>query len=216
MAEDRPSPQPAPPPSSPPSPSALPAPGQPYGSGQGAPPPASHPFGSPPGPPPESRPGQPPISPQGPGPYGPPPQPPDLWDPRPAPPPPASPEQLAIASRLSRLALLCAVTAPILALLRLPYTAVLGLGLGVLAIVLGVRARRAAVVARKSEAGGVVAVVLGSVSTAFITVVVACYLVFWGEITAYQDCMSGANTLQARTACSERLIEDARRRIGLD
>ncbi len=108
-----------------------------------------------------------------------------------------------------------AVAAPLVTLLSLPYTAVVGLGLGILAIVLGVRARRAAVAAQRSEAGGVVAVVLASVAVAFIGVVIACYIVFWGEVTSYRDCMGGANTVQAKTACSDQLIEDARRRFGV-
>jgi len=210
VAEDRQSlPPAAPPPSAPP-------PGEPYGSGQGAPPPANHPYGSPPldGVPGSQAPHWPSPSPSDPGPYGRPPGPPR--GPQPGPPPSATPEQLALAGRLSRLALLSAVTAPLVTLLSLPYTAVLGLGFGILAIVLGARARRAAVMARRSEAGGVVAVVLGSVGTAFIAVVIACYLVFWGEVRTYEDCMSGANTKQAESACSEGLIDDARQRVGLD
>jgi hypothetical protein len=194
VPEDGPSPQPGPPPSAVP-PVAPPPPGRPYGSDQGAPPPASSPYG-----------GQPP--------------PPDLWrqpGPPPGPPPPrGTPEQNAQAVRLARYALLCALAAPLVSIASLPYTAVVGLGLGVLAIVLGVRARRAAVVARRSEAGGVVAVVLGSVGVAFITVVIASYAIFWGEISTYRDCMSGANTIQAKSACSDQLIDDARRRVGID
>ena len=140
-----------------------------------------------------------------------------MWGPPQAPAgPSATPEQLAQAGRLSRLALISAVSAPLVTLLDLPYTALLGLGLGILAIVLGVRARRAAVVAGRSEAAGVVAIVFGSIGAAFITVVVACYLVFWTEIRTYDDCMAGANTKQAESLCSDTLIEDARRRIGLD
>jgi len=100
-------------------------------------------------------------------------------------------------------------------LVALPYSGVVGLGLGILTIVLGVRARRAAVIAQRSESTGVVAIVLGSVGTAFVAVVLASYLVFLDEITTYNDCNSGANTQQAEAACSERLLEDARRRLGL-
>ena len=206
------------PPSPPGAPAAPPPPppGEAYGSAQGAPPPASHPYGSPPtgesarpgfpaGPPPPESVPVPYGVPTGPG----------------APPPyPArpvgTPEQIAHARRLARLALVTAVTAPLVSLLQLPYTTVLGLGFGLLAIVLGVRARRAAVVAHHSEAGGVVAIVLGSVGLAFIGVVIATYIVFWGEVTSYQDCMSGANTKQAERSCSDQLVDDARRRIGLD
>lgn len=99
--------------------------------------------------------------------------------------------------------------------MALPYSGLVGLGLGVLAIVLGVRARRAAVVAQRSESTGVVAIVLGSVGTAFVAAVLASYLVFWSEINVYNDCRSGANTQQAESACSEQLLEHARRRIGL-
>lgn len=214
MADDRQSPSPGVPPSPPPS---TPAPGEAYGSGQGAPPPATHPYGSPPR---EDEPGG-----RAPGwappqlespPYGQPPQSQEPWRPQPAPSPPATTEQVALAGRLARLALMSAVAAPLVTLLDLPYTAVIGLGLSVLAIVLGVRARRAAAAARRSEAGGVVAVVLGSIGTAFIAVVVAFYLVLWGEFRMYENCMSGANTKQAESACSERLIDDARRRVGLD
>jgi len=120
------------------------------------------------------------------------------------------------ATRLSRFALMSAVAAPLVALLDLPYTTLLGLGFGIFAIVLGVRARRAATIVGRSEAAGVVAIVLGSVGTAFIAVVIGCYLVFWGEVRTYEDCMAGANTKQAESACSERLIEDARARVGLD
>ena len=61
-----------------------------------------------------------------------------------------------------------------------------------------------------------VGIVLGSLAAAFIGVVIACYIVFWGEIGAYRDCREGANTVQAKSVCSEQLIEDVRRRVGLD
>ena len=196
MGEDQQSPQPLPP---------GPPPGQPYGSGQGGPPPASRPYGAPPGNapptgPPPARYGQ--ASPP-PGPWGQP--------QRPA----ATPSQVAQAGRLSRLAFASSAAAPLVTLVALPYSGVVGLGLGILAIVLGVRARRAAVVAQRSESTGVVAIVLGSVGTTFVAVVLASYLVFLDEITTYNDCNSGANTKQAEAACSERLLEDARRRLGL-
>ena len=57
---------------------------------------------------------------------------------------------------------------------------------------------------------------LGSIGAAFIGVVIACFVVFWGEIQDYQDCREGANTMQAKSVCSEQLIEDVRRRVGLD
>lgn len=125
---------------------------------------------------------------------------------------PASPEDVARARRLGRLAVYNAVVGVIFSLLFFP----VGLVFDVIAIVLGIRARRAAVVAGRSEASGVLAVVLGGVGLSMALVLGALLAAFWTEIGDYRSCARGANTHAASADCQAALQDDLLRRLGLN
>ena len=82
------------------------------------------------------------------------------------------------------------------------YVAVLTLLFAVTAIWLGVTASRKA---RRSGAArprwAVSGVVLGSLGLAFSALWLLVLAVFWPQLSAYYNCMSGANTVTAQQAC---------------
>lgn len=121
--------------------------------------------------------------------------------------PEPTPEQVRAAGRLGRIALVTAVLAPFVALVQVPLSLVAGLALALVAIVVGIRARRAAAAAQRGEAVGVVAVVVGSIGLALVCVLGGFFLVFWDQVSDYQDCQSGANTRVAEQACYEKLSD---------
>lgn len=90
----------------------------------------------------------------------------------------------------------------------------LGPILGIAAIVLGVLTRRTARTAQVDAPGAKPGIVLGIVATAFSTILLATMLVFWSEVTEYQQCMSGANTQTARETCQEQLVERITERVA--
>jgi hypothetical protein len=129
-------------------------------------------------------------------------------------PQPATAEQIALARRLTRFALLSAVAAPLVTMLALPLSAIPGAAFGIGAIVLGIRERRASSRAGRTEAGGIVAIVLGSMGIALVSVIGAFYAVFWDQLSNYQDCLGGANTIAAENDCREQLESEVMRRLG--
>lgn len=189
----------------------------PYTTTQGLPPPATHPFGSaesqhvpsrswgtgePRGTGEQEAPGRPLAPPTG-------------WQPapgwEPAPRPPARPEDVASARRLGRLGIYTAVMGVVCSLVFFP----VGFVIDIVAIVLGIRARRRAVAAGISEGSGVVSVVLGAVGLSLAIVLAAVVAVFWTEIRDYRSCASGANTHAASADCEAALRDDLMRRVGV-
>jgi ABC-type amino acid transport system permease subunit len=84
--------------------------------------------------------------------------------------------------------------------------AVVTLLFGVLAIWLGVRARRRAQrsgTARPRGATG--GIVLGGFGLAFSMLWLLVLAVFWPQLSTYYNCMSGANTVAAQQACHTQL-----------
>jgi len=122
-----------------------------------------------------------------------------------------SPELVARSRRLGQLAVYTAVIGVILSLMFFP----VGLAVDVLAIVLGIRARRAAAVAKRGEGAGVLSIVLGGVGLSIAIVLGAILAFFWTEISNYRECAGGANTHVASADCQETLRDDLLRRTGL-
>jgi ABC-type amino acid transport system permease subunit len=84
--------------------------------------------------------------------------------------------------------------------------AIVTLLFGVLAIWLGVRARRRAQrsgTARPRGATG--GIVLGGFGLAFSMLWLLVLAVFWPQLSTYYNCMSGANTVAAQQACHTQL-----------
>jgi hypothetical protein len=85
---------------------------------------------------------------------------------------------------------------------RSVYVAVLSLLFAVTAIWLGAWANRSS--RRNGTArprGGVSGIVLGSFGLAFSTLWLLALAMFWPQLSAYNTCMSGANTVAAQQAC---------------
>ena len=82
------------------------------------------------------------------------------------------------------------------------FVAVLALLFGVTAIWLGVRANRRA---RRSGTarprGAVSGIVLGGFGLAFSALWLLALAVFWPQVSAYYNCMNGANTVAAQQVC---------------
>lgn len=196
----------------------------PYGTAQGLPPPATYPFGTQAGPDaaaPASAagPGDPTVAsrPRAHGSEQPPAGQPPIWGqpsrshPPGGVPPPVDPIDVARAVRFGRLAVFNAVVGLFFSFVFFP----IGIIFDVVAIVLGIKARRAAVLAGRGEGAGVFAVVVGSIGVALATVLATVLAVFWTEMQTYWDCTSGANTNTAQSQCNEVLEEDILRRLGL-
>jgi hypothetical protein len=116
---------------------------------------------------------------------------------------------------MNRLALFNACAAILVTLLLFPLGAIPGIAFSVAGLILGIRARRAAVAARSSEAAGVVSVVVGSIGLAMTLVIGAFWVLLWNELSTYQDCTRGANTLTAEHACQQQLEDSVRDRFGI-
>jgi hypothetical protein len=86
------------------------------------------------------------------------------------------------------------------------YVAVLALVFGLVAIWLGAGASRAA---RRSGTarprGAVSGIVLGGFGLAFSALWLLVLAVFWPQLSAYYNCMTGANTVTAQQACHTQL-----------
>jgi hypothetical protein len=91
----------------------------------------------------------------------------------------------------------------------------LALVVDIAALVLASRARRAAREAGQSDAGGIIAIITASLGVAFVISVLAMVAVFWNELHAYNECMAGANTVQARETCQQDLSDAIMRRLGV-
>lgn len=114
-------------------------------------------------------------------------------------------------ARRSRLAL-------ILGLGSLPVTVVFfpaGIALSVAALILGIRARRAATAAGVPKRPATVAVVTGSIALALGILLTAVVITFWSELRAYETCISGANTHQSTSECNKQLSESLDHRFGI-
>ena len=96
------------------------------------------------------------------------------------------------------------------------YVAVLAMVFGVVATWLGVTASRKAGrsgTARPRWAVG--GVVLGSLGLAFSALWLLALAVFWPQLNAYYDCLSGANTVAARQACHTQFTNSVGSEISL-
>ena len=102
----------------------------------------------------------------------------------------------------------------LLGLLLAPFVWPAGLVLVVAGLVLGLRARRRGARAGVAAPGATAAIVIGAVGSAAFLMLVAVLLGFYSEVSAYQECMAGANTETARGECRSALEEALRRRFG--
>lgn len=84
-----------------------------------------------------------------------------------------------------------------------------GVVLGIVAIVLGLRTKH--VVPTRPR---VLALVSGSMALVVGVVITSAALVFRAEITQYSRCIQGANTVQAQQNCQDELNESLSSRIG--
>lgn len=110
-----------------------------------------------------------------------------------------------------RIAVLVGLSGAILSLLFFP----VGLVLDVAAIVLGVRALRRVRTRGGRAPGAVAGIVLGSVGAVLVALVVTVLGVFWNEVRAYQECMSGANTIRSEEKCTAEFERALRERFGI-
>jgi len=120
-------------------------------------------------------------------------------------PPPADAQVV----RAGRRAAVTGVAGLVLSVLLFP----VGLVLDVAAIVLGVRARRAAPAGTRVP-GAVAGVALGAVGVLVASTVLAVTAANWSSVRRYEQCSSGANTGLARQDCQDRLRRDLERRFG--
>ncbi len=114
-------------------------------------------------------------------------------------------------ARRSRLAL-------VLGLASLPVTVVffpVGIALSVAALILGIRARRAARRSGLPRRPATIGVVAGSISLALGVLVAVVVITFWSELRAYESCISGANTHQSTSECTKQLSDSLDRRFGI-
>lgn len=131
----------------------------------------------------------------------PPPNPAPTQGPRPVPPPEVV--------RAGWLTLGMGAASPVLAVLLFP----LGFALGLGAALAGRRTVRAAHGQGVSAPGTAAAgITLGAVGMALAVLVGAVLWWLWPQVTAYRDCLQGANTQLARSACEDQLIDDLRAR----
>jgi uncharacterized membrane protein len=140
--------------------------------------------------------------------------------------PPAKPRRPVDVRRTARHALIYGMAGVVLSVLFFPF----GLAFDVLAIVLGVRAVRAA--RREAEApqfnaalrvggerqvratGAVSGIVLGSLGIALVVIVLTFAAIFWKPIRSYYDCTSGANTETAKQSCRDDLQRSINQHLG--
>jgi ABC-type amino acid transport system permease subunit len=96
------------------------------------------------------------------------------------------------------------------------YVAVLALLFAVTAIWLGVdaskRARRSGTARPRGAISGVV---LGGFGLAFSALWLLVLAVFWPQLNAYNNCLSGANTVAARQACHDQFTKSVGSEIGV-
>ncbi|GAA0598952.1 hypothetical protein [Actinomadura livida] len=91
----------------------------------------------------------------------------------------------------------------------------LGLVLGIAALVVGIRARRAARDASGSAPGAVPGIVLGAVGLAFSVLSVSLTVFLWSELSGYQNCLSTSNTATDEQACQDEFYPRIEDKLGL-
>ncbi len=123
---------------------------------------------------------------------------------------PPSEEQVRRLRGLGRWALVLGIAGLLASVAAFP----LGLALGIAAIVLGLRARRAGASNRMVVPGATPGLVLGAVATVFAGILTVTAVVFWDEVVEYQQCLSGANTQTARDGCQRHLENRIMDRVG--
>lgn len=72
------------------------------------------------------------------------------------------------------------------------------------------RARRGGTARPRGAIGGTV---LGGLGLAFSAVMLIVFAVFWKELSAYSNCLSGANTLSAQQACQHQFSQSVTSQI---
>ncbi|MGP4024786.1 hypothetical protein [Actinomadura sp. 3N407] len=139
---------------------------------------------------------------------GPPAQPEDRPDGRPAGRPPAGPPK-------SRQTGWRALWLGGIALLTAVFFYPLGLVLGVAALVVGIRARRAARRGGDPAPGAVPGIVLGSIGLVFSVLSVSLTMFLWSELSGYQNCLSTSNTGTDKQACRDEYYPKIEDKLGL-
>ncbi|GEK22265.1 cytochrome d ubiquinol oxidase subunit II [Cellulomonas xylanilytica] len=119
--------------------------------------------------------------------------------------PPADPEGTARATSLTRLFAVLVLASVLVATLRLPWQAA-ALPFALAAIVVGVRALVVAVRARARGLGPLLAV--GLVISLAWTLLLSVQLALWPAQQDKQECLEGALTLGARSACETQFEKD--------
>ncbi|MCU0264505.1 MAG: hypothetical protein MUC45_00075 [Actinomycetia bacterium] len=113
--------------------------------------------------------------------------------------------------RAGRVVLAAGLAAMVLAVVVFPVGFAVGLG----AVLAGRRTLRAARRAGRPAPGMVAAgITFGAVAMLLAALVTAVLVWLWPEVSAYQDCMAGANTELARTACEDALLDSLGERLG--
>lgn len=113
--------------------------------------------------------------------------------------------------RSGRAALLLGFSGVALSVIFFP----LGLVLDVAAIVVGVRALRRARQRHGKAPGALAGVISGSLGACLVVVVVTVLAFFWQEVRAYQECMSGANTIRSQEKCMRQFENAIEERFGI-
>ncbi|REE98243.1 hypothetical protein [Thermomonospora umbrina] len=85
----------------------------------------------------------------------------------------------------------------------------------VAAIVVGVKARRAARHAGRKAPGALPGLILGSIGMAFFIVGVGAQIYLLDETNRYGKCQSAANTLEEERQCKDRLAREIEKKFGL-
>lgn len=127
---------------------------------------------------------------------------------RPAPP---DPEVAARYHRLGRRAMWLGGLSLLFSLFFYP----LGIVAGILALVLGVRALRAARPYRDRVQGAVPGVVMGCVGLAFSLLVTAFAVLLYNEISTYTKCRDTANTISDETQCKDAFARALEKKLHL-
>lgn len=96
-----------------------------------------------------------------------------------------------------------------------PIGLVLGLAFDAAAIVVGVRALRRARSQRTQVPGARGGLVLGGVGIAMCLVLGSVSAVLWNGLQAYQQCLDGAITVEARQTCDQHLQTSIADRLGV-
>lgn len=102
-----------------------------------------------------------------------------------------------------------------IALLTAVFFYPLGLVLGVAALVVGIRARRAARAGDEAAPGAVPGIVLGSIGLVFSVLSVSLTVFLWSELSGYQNCLSTSNTSTDKQTCRDEYYPKIEDKLGL-